>query len=114
MTLTVQPVAIAVDRSLLVESGQKVVTGYVNVFKVRLGCRERMAIGDIDKAYQRQLQLGSSQMWPPPVGHWEGDVFVIQDGRHQWVAAVALGMEFLFVAWIEEKKDEEVNLSICS
>lgn len=58
-------------------------------------------MGDIDRSYQQQLQLGASQMWPPPVGKWEGETFVIYDGRHQWIAAVALGNESIFVAWKE-------------
>lgn len=99
--MPILPVITAADRSIAVDPGQRVHTGYVDVFRVRLACRERMAVGDIDRAYQRQLQLGATQAWPPPVGHWDGETFVIHDGRHQWLAAVALGMEFLFVAWID-------------
>jgi hypothetical protein len=49
------------------------------------------------------LQLGSQQRWPCPVGHWEGERFVITDGRHQYVAALMLGLEFLLVAWTEAR-----------
>lgn len=87
---------------MVIHPGMVVRTGYVDVFRVRLACRERMAVGDIDRAYQRQLQLGSTQAWPPPHGFWAGETFVIEDGRHAWVSAIMLGMSHLFVAWMEE------------
>lgn len=89
------------DRSLQIPAGAVVKTGYVDIFKVKLACRERMAVGDVDRAYQKKLQLGSSQSWPPPNGYWEGDTFVIQDGRHEYIASVMLGHTHLFVAWID-------------
>ena len=82
-------------------SGAIVRTGYVPVHQVRLACRDRMAVGDGEAAYRRRLQLGNAQPWPPPVGHWEGEAFVIVDGRHEYVAALMLGFEELLVAWVE-------------
>lgn len=93
------------DRSLKIPPGKLVKTGYVQIFQTRLACRERMAVGDVDKAYQKKLQLGDQGSWPPPNGYWDGDTFVIQDGRHEWVAAVMLGNTHLFVAWIVDDKD---------
>lgn len=89
------------DRSLDIEPGHVVRTGYVDVFKVRLGCRERMSIGDIDRAYQKRLQLGAAQPWPCPNGRWDGDTFLLSDGRHEWLATVALGHAYMLVAWTE-------------
>jgi len=74
-------------------------TGYVPIDAVKLACRDRMAVGDVDRAYQRRLQLGDHQPWPPPRGYWYGNRFVIVDGRHDAVAAMMLGLEHLFVAW---------------
>ena len=62
-----------------------------------------MAMGDLDRAYQRRLQLGEHQPWPCPRGHWEGERFVLVDGRHDYVAALMLGHGHLFVAWVEER-----------
>lgn len=93
------PVSVSQDRSLLVPEGHLVRTGYVDVFAVRLACRERMSVGDIDRAYQKRLQAGSGSPFPCPNGHWEGDTFVIHDGRHEWLAAVALGHSHILVAW---------------
>jgi hypothetical protein len=90
-----------VDRSLTVPPGAIVRTGYVDVFKIRLACRERMAVGDVGAAFQKRLQIGPAQSWPPPNGHWDGDTFVIEDGRHEWIAAVMLGQTYLFVAWLD-------------
>lgn len=91
---------VAVDRSIGVPPGYVVRTGYVDVFRVRLACRERMAIGDIDRAYQRRLQMGSAHPYPSPVGYWDGDTFILLDGRHEWVATVALGHTHMLVAWL--------------
>lgn len=98
------PAAVATDRAFLVPAGATVRTGYVPVHRVRLACRERMAVGDVAEAYRRQLQFGSSQAFPPPNGWWEADTFVIRDGRHAYVSALMLGMTHLFVAWIDNGK----------
>jgi len=96
-----QPVAIAQDRSISVPPGHIVKTGYVHVDQVKMACRERMAIGDVNTAYQKRLQLGENQSWPPPRGHWEGERFVVEDGRHEYLATLMLGHQYLFVAWLE-------------
>jgi hypothetical protein len=95
------PAVYAEDRSIRVPSGKIVRTGYVDVFKVRLACRERMAVGDVAAAYQKRLQLGSDQSWPCPNGYWDGETFVLQDGRHEWVSSVMLGLSHVLVAWLE-------------
>lgn len=99
-------VATSTDRSIAVPSGYIVKTGYVDVFRVRLASRERMAVGDVDRAFQKRLQLGDLQPFPPPNGYWEegicGKTFVINDGRHEWVATVMLGHTHILVAWLEQ------------
>lgn len=95
------PVAIAADRSMLVPPGRRVRTDYVDVFKVRHACRERIAVGDVDRAFQKVLQLGDHGAWPPPRGYWDGDTFVLEDGRHEHLATVMVGRTHLFVAWLE-------------
>ncbi|MER8811414.1 hypothetical protein [Mesorhizobium sp. M0965] len=90
------------DRSMVVPPGHIVETGYVPVEDVILACRERMAIGDVNTAYQKRLQLGACQSWPPPRGHWQGNRFVLVDGRHEFIAALMLGQSHLLVAWQKE------------
>jgi hypothetical protein len=75
-------------------------TGYVRVDRVRLACRDRMALGDVAEKYNRRLQLGDSQPWPCPRGHWDGETFVIIDGRHDYVACLMLGLEYILVCWV--------------
>lgn len=99
-----QPVSIAGDRTIRVPSGAIVRTNYVDVFKVKLACRERMAVGDVGAAYQKVLQLGDHEQFPCPVGYWEEDTFVLQDGRHHWIASIMLGKTHILVSWIEENK----------
>lgn len=98
-------VAFAVDRSLLVRPGERIRTAWVDVERVSLACKARMAVGDVAAAYQRLLQQGDAAAWPPPNGHWLGDEaagrFVIEDGRHEYVASLMLGRERILVAWVE-------------
>lgn len=96
-----RPVRMAEDRSMVVPAGCIIRTDYVHINNVEIACRERMAIGDVKESYERQLQLGAQQRWPCPRGHWRGDRFVIVDGRHQFIAALMLGLEHLLVAWLE-------------
>lgn len=96
--------ASSADRSFLVPQGATVQTGYVPLHKVRLACRERMAVGDVAAAYQKRLQWGEQQPFPCPNGEWEGEAFVIHDGRHEYVAALMLGFEALLVAWIDNSR----------
>lgn len=90
------------DRSISVPPGHRVVTGYVHIDQIRMGCRARMAVGDVEAAYRKQLALGDHQAFPCPNGRWDGDRFTIHDGRHGYVAALMNGMTYLLVAWTEE------------
>lgn len=94
------PVTLAADRSIAVPPGHIVKTGYVPIEHVSLACRDRMSIGDVKDAFERQLQLGDRQQWPPPRGHWDEERFVIVDGRHQFVASLMMGLSHIFVAWV--------------
>lgn len=99
--MKIEPVFTTEDRSIAVPPGHVIRTDYVHVDQVKLACRARMAVGDVDRAYQKRLQLGDRQPWPCPRGHWEGDRFVIVDGRHEYVATLMLGLEWVLVAWVE-------------
>lgn len=99
------PVTFAVDRTMVIPSGSIVKTQYVSIDQIKLSCRARMAVGDVDTAYRKRLGLGNAQPWPCPVGHWSGDRFVITDGRHEYVAALMLGVENLLVAWVSATED---------
>lgn len=103
MSISIEPVRIADDRSIAVPPGHIIRTDYVHVNQVKLACRDRMAVGDVDRSYQRRLQLGDRQPWPCPRGHWEADRFVVVDGRHEVVATLMLGLEYILVAWCEPR-----------
>ena len=106
-----QPILLAEDRSLAVPPGQTIRTGYVHIDQIRLACRARMAVGDVNGAYQRRLQLGDHQPWPCPRGEWDGERFVVIDGRHDVVAATMLGQEWILVAWPEPTETPEQGSS---
>lgn len=36
----------------------------------------------VEKKFRRLLNLGDCAPWPPVVGHWEGERFLVDDGRH--------------------------------
>jgi hypothetical protein len=95
------PARFAEDRSLAVQPAEVVRTAWIDVFAVRHANRARLDFAAIERAGRRLLQLGGAQPWPLPNGAWDGPVFVLSDGRHQHLAAIALGHERLLVAWIE-------------
>ena len=68
-------------------------------------CRARMAVGDVEAAYRKQLALGDHQAFPCPNGRWDGERFAILDGRHAFISALMLGMTHLLVAWTEGPSD---------
>ena len=93
---------VAEDRGMVVPAGAKVVTEYVAVETLALGCRDRMSVGDVERAMQRRMAAAPGQPWPCPRGEWRGDGrFVVIDGRHEVVAAWMLGCSHVLVARIE-------------
>lgn len=88
------------DRSMMVQPDQIVKTGWIDIDVCRLGCRDRMDAAAIERAYRKYLQAGDCQVWPPVVGHWDGERFTVCDGRHEYLALLALGRTQIFVAWI--------------
>lgn len=97
-----QPLRIAEDRGFTVPADATVMTAHVDVFTCRLANRSRMAVGDFERAYHRRLQTGDASPFPCPNGYWDGPTFVIQDGRHEWMATVALGHKTILVAWVKD------------
>jgi len=90
------------DRSMSVRPSQVVRTQWVHVNSCILGNRERMDFAAIERKGQQLLQQGDCGSWPPPNGQWQDDRFVIYDGRHEFLAHLALGRSHIFVAWLEE------------
>jgi hypothetical protein len=90
------------DRSLFVQPEQSIKTEWIDIDRCLLGNRTRMDFAAIERSGRRYLQSGDGQIWPPPNGHWQGERFVICDGRHEYLALMALGKTKILVAWIEE------------
>ena len=95
----------------LVPAGHTVVTGYVEIHQVicLAGSGSQLHPAEIERAYRRQLELEDGQTWPPPTGYWRHDRrFVLTDGRNRYVAALMLGIQHLFVAWLCPPRDISV------
>lgn len=91
------------DRSMLVAPEESVGTAWIDIDLCVLGCRDRMAVGDVGDKWRELLQRGANAGWPPPRGSWRQDGrFVIEDGRHEYIAALMMGQERLFVAWLAQ------------
>lgn len=105
MTSEMAVVRVAEDRSMIVPAGKLVKTGYVPIDQIKLKCRDRMSIGDVEYSVRKRLAIGPSQPWPCPVGEWDGSRFVIFDGRHDYISALMLGLEYILVAWLIPKPD---------
>ncbi len=95
-------VIVAEDRSLCVRQDQFVKTAWVDIDKCRLGCRVQMSPEAVEKKFRMLLNIGNGNAhWPPPVGHWDEDRFVVCDGRHEYLASLMMGRSHLFVCWLE-------------
>jgi hypothetical protein len=88
------------DRSMNVRPDQVVTTDWIDIDDCKIGNRTRMDAAAIERAYRKYLQAGGCQIWPPIVGHWEGERFTVCDGRHEYLALLALGRTKIFVAWL--------------
>jgi hypothetical protein len=95
-------VVVAEDRSMCVQPHQLVRTAWVDIDLCRLGFRMAMSPEAVEKKYRRLLNIGDCAPWPPIVGHWEDGRFVVCDGRHDYLAALMMGRDKLFVCWLEE------------
>lgn len=95
-------VSVREDRSLVVQPWQTVEVAWVDIDLCRLGCRIPMSPEAVEKKYRRLLQQGGGSPWPPVVGHWRDGRFVVDDGRHEYLAALMLGRERLLVCWLAE------------
>jgi hypothetical protein len=93
------------DRSMCVQPHQVVRTAWVDIDLCRLSFRLPMSPEAVEKKYRRLLNLGQSAPWPPVVGHWEEGRFVVCDGRHDYLAALMIGREKLFVCWLETEPE---------
>jgi len=83
--------------------GHVVETGYVPIHDIVsiATSTHQLYPAEVERAYRRQLELGDHQTWPPPTGYWREDGrFVLTDGRNRFTAALMLGLEHLFVAWL--------------
>lgn len=97
-------VRIAEDRSMCVNRDQAVATAWIDIDLARLGSRVRMAPEAVKESARRLVNIGPDHAaWPPIVGSWGKDGrFIVWDGRHEYLAALMLGRERLFVGWIVE------------
>jgi hypothetical protein len=91
------------DRQMVVQPEQIVKLEWVPIELCMLGSPQAINPAAIERAYCRLLQLDQAQSFPPPNGVWQGERFVIYDGRHEYLAALAAGRTQLLVAWLEEK-----------
>jgi hypothetical protein len=102
-------VLVAEDRSMCVQPHQVVQTAWVDIDLCKLGCRMPMSPEAVEKKFRRLLNLGDCAPWPPIVGHWEGERFLVDDGRHDYLAALMLGREKVFVCWLHDVRPQSVH-----
>ena len=72
-------------------SSQVMRTAWVDSDLCKFECRVPMSPEAVEKKFRRLLNLGDRAPWPPVVGHWEGERFLVDDGRHDCLAALMLG-----------------------
>jgi hypothetical protein len=90
------------DKTIGVPPGRVVRTGYVDIWRVRWSSHDPLALGDVQSKYELVKQNRPNSVYPTPIGHWEGDEFVLVDGRHTFTAYLMNGYTHILVAWLEE------------
>lgn len=79
-------------------------TARVPAHKIVMACKDRMAIGDVER-YYRDLQgertyRESNTLSPPPKGYWDpAGNFRLLDGRHRYLAHLMHGDRDIVVRW---------------
>jgi hypothetical protein len=89
---------------VIIPEGHVVVTDYVPISAIVFESQERMAMGDVQRAYDEYLRLGSGTAWPCIFGRWldiECTRFKLDDGRHRYIASLMLGRQYMLAAWIQ-------------
>lgn len=93
------------DRSITVRPDQTVAVDWIDIDRCVLGCRASMSPEAVEKKWRALLQQGDCAAWPPIVGHWEGDRFVVCDGRHEFVASLMHGRREVLACWLVDRRE---------
>ncbi len=102
-------------RALHVPPGWVEVSDYVPAHRIRIANDGRAAVADIERTYndivgENEWRPGH-QLSPSPKGYWETDpvdgaaTFVLMDGRHRFLAALAFGYRDILVRWNAPAED---------
>ena len=88
--------------ALTVPAGYVMTYGYAEHGKIRFQNYGGQQWDAVLKHANRIADLGDgAQAADCPFGFWDGDTFVIQDGRHRYLALVGLGFHSLLVRWLD-------------
>ena len=102
-------VAVFEDRSMCIQPDQLVRSGWIDINCCKVGSHVQMSPEAVEKKWRRLLQQGEAACWPPIVGHWEGERFVVCDGRHEFIASLMIGRTKIYVAWLENAAAHKIE-----
>lgn len=68
---------------------------------VQTGFPHPMSPEAVEKKFRRLLNIGDCAPWPPVVGHWGDGRFLVDDGRHDYLAALMIGRDKPYACWLE-------------
>lgn len=89
------------DRQRYLAPDQVMRQAWIPIRQCVRGSDHLLADGDVEKKFQALLQNGGRQPTPAPIGHWDGDWFVIEDGNHTYAALIRLGVRQMLVSWVD-------------
>lgn len=90
-------------RMIVVPAGKVLRYGYARHGRIRFAQYGGNRWDAVDEHARRIADLGNgAQPADCPFGRWDGDTFVIEDGRHRYLALVGLGYADLLVCWLED------------
>jgi hypothetical protein len=74
-------VTVAEDRSMCQHPNQMVRTAWIDIDLCRLRFQAPKSPEAVEKKFRWLLNIGRCAPWPPVVGHWVGERFLVGDWR---------------------------------
>jgi len=87
-----------------VPPGHTLVYGYVERHNIRSRQRGGLYLPAIQEHIDRINKCSArGQPAEAPWGHWEGELFVLEDGHHRFAALWILGFDHILVRWLSQE-----------
>lgn len=84
---------------VLIPAGYLPVYEYVPLDRIRVASPGQLHLPTIEEKHKAVVNSGGAQLHVAPFGDWEGDTFVVRDGRHALEALRIAGFSQHILVW---------------